>query len=154
MGGVVYDENEIGLQRKKCKITPLERVHNDSPLVHNRTYKLLGLYLDEHLSFDNHCDHVCSKIAQSNYIINRSKHFLPSKSVVTLYYALVQSHLSYCLPLYSCTSAKNIAKLERIQKKKLLESSQILLTQLTLHHCLLNLKLCHLNILSTILKAY
>ena len=30
MGGVVYDENEIGLQRKKCKITPLERVHNDS----------------------------------------------------------------------------------------------------------------------------
>ena len=116
-GGVVFDENEIGLPRENCKITPLERVHNDSPLVHNRTYKLLGLYLDEHLSFDYHCDHVCSKIAQSNYIINRSKHFLPSKSLVTLYYALVQSHLLYCLPLYSCTSAKNIAKLERMQKK-------------------------------------
>ena len=84
--GVVYDENETGLPKDSSKITPLVRVHNDSPLMHNRSYKLLGLYLDEHLSFDYHCDHVCSKVAQSNYIINRSKHFLPSKSLITLYY--------------------------------------------------------------------
>ena len=39
----------------------------------NRSYKLLGLYLDEHLTFDYHCEHVYSKISQSNFIINRAK---------------------------------------------------------------------------------
>ena len=105
--------------KEVCKITPLERVFSDSPLVQNRTYKLLGLYLDEHLSFDYHCDHVCSKLAQSNFIINRAKHFLPAQSLKTLYFALIHSHLTYCLPLYSCTSAKNITKLEKLQKKSI-----------------------------------
>ena len=115
--GIVYDENEIGMPKDAKKITPLVRIYNESPDPCNRTYKLLGLYLDEHLSFDYHCDHVRSKIAQSNFIINRAKHFLPKKSLKTLYYALVHPHLLYCLPLYSCTSAKNITKLELIQKK-------------------------------------
>ena len=115
--GVIFDENEIGMPKDISKITPLIRIHNESPDPSNRTYKLLGLYLDEHLSFDYHCDHVRSKIAQSNFIINRAKHFLPKKSLKTLYYALVHPHLLYCLPLYSCTSAKNITKIELIQKK-------------------------------------
>ena len=115
--GIVFDENEIGYPKNKDKITPLIRIHNDNPDPCNRTYKLLGLYLDEHLSFDFHCDHVYSKISQSNFIINRAKHCLPQKSLKTLYYALVHPHLLYCLPLYSCTSAKNISKLEIIKKK-------------------------------------
>ena len=117
--GVVYDENEIGMPKNETKITPLVRIYNENPDISNRTYKLLGLYLDEHLSFDYHCDHVRSKIAQSNFIINRAKHFLPRKSLKTLYYALIHPHLLYCLPLYSCTSAKNIKKLELIQKKSI-----------------------------------
>ena len=115
--GIVYDENEMGMPRNESKITPLVRIYNDNPDPCNRTYKLLGLYLDEHLSFDYHCDHVRTKIAQSNFIISRAKHFLPKKTLKTLYYALVHPHLLYCLPIYSCTSAKNLTKLELIQKK-------------------------------------
>ena len=115
--GIVYDENEIGQPKDKTKITPLIRIHDKSVELCNRTYKLLGLYLDEHLSFDHHCDYIRSKISQSNFIISRAKHFLPQKCLVTLYYALVHPHLLYCLPVYSCTSSKNINKLELIQKK-------------------------------------
>ena len=115
--GIVYDENEIGKPKNMSKITPLVRIHNENSDPSNRTYKLLVMYLDKHISFDYHCDHVRSKIVQSNFIINRAKHFLPKKSLKTLYYALVHPHLLYCLPLYSCTSAKNINKIELIQKK-------------------------------------
>ena len=52
--GIVYDENEMGMPRNESKITPLVRIYNDNPDPCNRTYKLLGLYLDEHLSFDYH----------------------------------------------------------------------------------------------------
>jgi hypothetical protein len=99
------------------QVTKLCRVYNENPNAGDRTYKLLGLLLDEHLSFDDHCRHIHSKIAQSNFIINRSKNFLPSSALKTLYFSLIHPHLLYCLPLYGCTSQKNIKKLELIQKK-------------------------------------
>ena len=82
--GIVYDDNEIGQPIDINKIKKLDRIHTENPDPLNRTYKLLGIYLDEHLSFDFHCNHVCNKIAQSNYIINRAKHFLPRNSLRTL----------------------------------------------------------------------
>ena len=75
--GVVYDDNEIGFPKDKTRIIPLIRIHNENVDQGNRTYKLLGLYLDEHLSFDHHCEHIRAKIAQSNFIINRAKHLNP-----------------------------------------------------------------------------
>ena len=115
--GIVFNNNEIGQTQDPDKIWKLERVHNNNPDKLNRTYKLLGIYLDEYLSFDTHCDSVCAKISQSNYIINRSKNFLNTQSLKTLYFSLVHPHLLYCLPIYSCTSLSNIAKLEKAQKK-------------------------------------
>ena len=75
--GVVYDDNEIGLPKDKTRIIPPIRIHNESVDQGNCTYKLLGLYLDEHLSFVHHCEHIRAKSAQSNFIINRAKHLNP-----------------------------------------------------------------------------
>ena len=115
--GIIYDENEIGQPIDPNKIKKLDRIYSDSPDLQNRTYKLLGVLLDEHLSFDAHCNYVCTKIAQSNFIINRAKHFLPHNSLRTLYFALIHPHLLYCLPIYSCTTTSNINKIEKMQKK-------------------------------------
>jgi hypothetical protein len=115
--GIFYDDNDDSEPHDPKKVVRLDRVFNDNPVHSDRTYKLLGIYLDEHLSFDAHCNHVCNKVAQSNYIINRSKHFLPLNSLRTLYFALIHSHLLYCLPIYSCTSHKNLKKLALSQKK-------------------------------------
>jgi hypothetical protein len=104
--GVFYDDNDSNDVHDPSKVTKLIRVNNDNPNIDDRSYKLLGIYLDEHLSFDTRCTHVCNKISLYNYIINRSKNFLPNKSLKTLYFALVHSHLLYCLPIYSCTTQK------------------------------------------------
>jgi hypothetical protein len=53
----------------------------------------------------------------TNYIINKNKHILPKKTLRTLYYALVHPHLLYCLPIYGCTTKKNLNKLIVAQKK-------------------------------------
>ena len=42
---------------------------------------------------------------------------LPVSSLKTLYFALIHPHLLYCLPIFSCTSPKNISKIYRMQKK-------------------------------------
>ena len=109
--GIVYNENEIGQPQDPKKVTKLDRIYNDNPVKADRTYKLLGVYLDEHLSFDYHCTYVCNKLSNSNFIINRAKNFLNKKALKTLYYAIIHPHILYCLPLYACTSNKNLKKI-------------------------------------------
>jgi len=73
--------------------------------------------LDEYLSFDSHITLLCSKIAKSLYIINRVKNLLPKESLVTLYYALIHSHLSYCTSIYGSATPTSLSKLVTLQKK-------------------------------------
>jgi Reverse transcriptase (RNA-dependent DNA polymerase) len=115
--GVLFNNNDLNGNNDESKIFELERIYDDNPNVNDRSFKLLGVYLDENLSFNQHCAHVCSKLSQANYIIGRAKNFLPKQALKTLYYSVFHPHLLYCLPVYSCTSNKNINKLKIMQKK-------------------------------------
>jgi hypothetical protein len=115
--GVLFNNNDIGETSDESKIFALDRIHDDNPNVADRTFKLLGVYFDENLNFNQHCNHVCNKLSQSSYIINRVKHVLPRNVLRTLYFSLFHSHLLYCLPLYACTSIKNINRIKVMQKK-------------------------------------
>ena len=66
---VVYNSNEIGLIEDPSKIFKLGRIHNENNDKKERTFKFLGILLDEYLSFDAHCDALCSKLARSNFIV-------------------------------------------------------------------------------------
>ena len=115
--GITYNSNELDDIQDPTNITKLGRIHNEHPDIKEQTYKFLGIYLDEYLSFDTHINHIHSKIAQSHFIINRAKNILPKHCLKTLYFSLIHPHLLYCLPIYSCTSQKNITKLFTMQKK-------------------------------------
>ena len=101
----------------QTKIFKLGRIYNDHPDKNERTYKFLGVHLDEFLSFDTHCEIISNKLARSNFILSRVKNILPTKSLKTLYFALVHPHLLYCLPIYSCTTQKNLKRIFKMQKK-------------------------------------
>ena len=115
--GIVYNSNEIGLPQDPSKIFKLGRICNDNEDKKERTYKFLGILLDEYLSFDAHCESLCTKLARSNFIISRVKNLLPTATLKTLYYSLIHPHLLYGLPIYSCTTQKNLSKIFRMQKK-------------------------------------
>jgi len=55
---VKIDENEPGLPFDPSKITVLERIHDKNENIECRAYKLLGIYLDEHLSLEHHVHHL------------------------------------------------------------------------------------------------
>ena len=114
---IKFDDNEPNSEIDPEKISILERVHNDHPDPSNRYYKLLGILLDENLTFDHHIQKLHSKLARSVYCINKVKNFLPKKALTTLYHSLIHSHLTYCTSIYSCTSKSNINKIFKIQKK-------------------------------------
>jgi len=77
----------------------------------------LGIYLDEHLSLDQHVSNLCKKLSKSLYCIKMAKNNLNLPGLRSLYFALIHSHLSYCPVILGCLNKSNLKKLEKIQKK-------------------------------------
>ncbi len=67
---IVCNSNETGLQEDPSKISPIDRISNES---NEKMLQLLGILLDENLSFKAHIDMLCTKISKSLYCINRVK---------------------------------------------------------------------------------
>ena len=63
----------------------------------NRTHvaKYLGLLIDEKLKFDAHIKHVCKKLLQICGIFCYFRHYICKKTLLMLYYSLVNSHILY-----------------------------------------------------------
>jgi hypothetical protein len=109
-----FNSNIIGTPDDPSKYFEIERIHNEGQ---TKNFKLLGILLDEHLSFQFHIDALCAKISKSLYIINRAKNLLPTSCLLTLYYALVHSHLNYCCTIYGSATRTRLQKLFLKQKQ-------------------------------------
>jgi len=80
--------------------------------------KLLGLELDEELSFDIHIDSLCEKISKRIGILNRIKAYLPRAERTLYYNSLIKPLILYCSVTWtSCCSHDNISKIFRLQKR-------------------------------------
>jgi len=113
---IVFDDNDSDSPFDISKITKLDRVHMAHQSPDSRYYKLLGVLLDENLTFNDHVSCLCSKLSRSIYCLNKVKNFLPPQALKTLYFSLIHSHLLYCLTIYSCTSKSNLEKIAKMQR--------------------------------------
>ncbi len=108
-----FNENEIGLPNNPGLIHEIERIHNGGE---TKSFKLLGVLIDEYLSFDDHISHLCTKISKSLFCINRVKNFVDSNTKKVFYFAMIHSHTMYCLSIYSCANNTSLNQL-RIKQK-------------------------------------
>jgi len=114
---IEYNANEPNTPVNPDLITTLERYHDHHTDTKCRAYKLLGIYLDEHLTLNSHTNHIVSKLSRSLYCIKQAKHIITPKGLTSLYYALIHSHLTYCTSIMSCITQQNRQKIIKIQKK-------------------------------------
>ncbi|KAG8324639.1 hypothetical protein J6590_087484 [Homalodisca vitripennis] len=61
--------------------------------------KLLGMYLDRGLTWSDHIDRVCSKVASGIYVLRNLANFYSLGVLKTAYFGIVHSHLTYVLRL-------------------------------------------------------
>lgn len=113
---ILFDDNEPN-SHDPLLITPLERYHSNHIKPECRAYKLLGIYLDEHLNFNYHTNYLCNKLTRSLFCIRRAKNQLTQTALKTLYFAFIQSHLNYCPIILSSISQQNFNRIKLIQKK-------------------------------------
>ena len=79
--------------------------------------KFLEVYIDSHLNWCEHINHIKSKISKNVSIIRRVKHLLINSSLYSLYSTLVMPYLNYCCEIWGNTYKSRIQPLHIIQKR-------------------------------------
>jgi hypothetical protein len=108
--------NKIGGVHDESKIYEISRVHSGANK-EDQQYKLLGVYLDEFLSFDYHVNSLCTKLSRANFYLSRVSNLLSTNALKNLYHALFHPHLLYCLVITSCATKTKLNRITTLQKK-------------------------------------
>jgi hypothetical protein len=111
---IFYNANDFGSPVDQNLIWPIERVYNDG---NEKSFKLLGVYFDEYLSFEPHIKHLCAKVSKSLYCINKIKNFIDAPSLKKLYFAMIHSSLIYCINVYGSANKTTLNPLILKQKQ-------------------------------------
>ena len=114
---LVFNNNEPGQPFNDDLVSPLCQIYNKHTDSSQQSYKLLGIWLDEDLSFNDHVKKLCNKLTRALFFLRRSQNFLTDRALISLYYAIFHAHLLYCPIITSSTSTKNIKKISILQKK-------------------------------------
>lgn len=92
------------------------RIDGDS-IKRVRSYKYLGLFLDENLTFDLHIDHVKKMIRPFVPLMWRRGKYIPVEKRKLLYNAYVQTHIINMLPIYSQGYKTKLNELQILQNR-------------------------------------
>ena len=105
--------------RSKNKLIP----HNISIKIQGKRItpsshvKYLGIFVDEHLSWNYHVKELSNKLSRANGIISKLRHYAPKSAVLSVYYAQFYSHMTYASLVWTLTSKGNLGQISILQKK-------------------------------------
>jgi hypothetical protein len=108
--------------RQKIQSCPTKQFSlylNNEPIEAVTECKLLGIIIDQTLSWAPHVSYTAKKISQRLYQLSRIKHFVDQTSRLTFYYAYIQSLLLYCSSVWSRCCSTTLQTPESIHKSAL-----------------------------------
>ena len=103
--------------RKRYDKCEIKIMLNGMVLEQVKCAKFLGVYIDEHLSWDNHIREVACKVSRNVGILRKLKFTLPQTCLLLLYNSLVLPYLHYCSIIWGCSSPNKLKSLIVLQKK-------------------------------------
>lgn len=78
--------------------------YGDNLITASESTKFLGIHVDKNLRWTTHIDVLCKKLNSSYFAIHRIKDILPRSCLMSVYFSLVYSHLSYNILLWGRSS--------------------------------------------------
>ena len=79
----------------------------------------LGLVIDENLYWNAHADFVCASLVKYFGIFNHTKSFITSRIARRMYFAFINSRISYGIEVYGHCADEHLSKLQTLQNKLL-----------------------------------
>ena len=108
----------INPKSRNCQSFPIETFDFGAiPLTDNIKY--LGIEIDSEFNFKTHIglSKVQSKISKGVGILYKLNKHLPTRTLITLYYALIFSHLMYGIIIWGSTYSSYLTSLQTLQNK-------------------------------------
>ena len=79
--------------------------------------KILGVKIDQFLSWDNHVDHIAKKISSGIAVIKRLKFIVDKDTLILVYNAIVKPHFDYCSEVWDTLGLCNSKRLQKLQNR-------------------------------------
>ena len=124
-------DNNMKLNPLKCKEMFIDFLHYNScelqPIVTNGTFiervksfKLLGVFISDDLTWAAHCDFVIKKANRRLYALRQLKKAgVPASDIITIYCTLIRSVIEYASVVFASLPSYLSNSLESIQKRAL-----------------------------------
>ena len=114
------DKTKFILFRSHRKPAPpyaLKIVIDNNELLQESSSKFLGVYVDQHLTWNDHILHISKKLSKNISILSRIRHCLPKHILQHLYYTLFFPYLSYCNISWGSNYPSRLRRLVILQKR-------------------------------------
>ena len=89
---------------------------NGKRLLPSKKKKYLGVYLDENLSGESHCEEPIKKLNRANGMFAKARQFVPLNELKNVYHAIFSSHLMYGCQIWTQKLLSVTDKMSILQK--------------------------------------
>uniref|UniRef100_A0A8C1L0A4 Reverse transcriptase domain-containing protein n=1 Tax=Cyprinus carpio TaxID=7962 RepID=A0A8C1L0A4_CYPCA len=119
--------------RRKAKEKLIIRI-NQEEIEEVNDFKFLGVILDPGLKFDKHVKKLCKTVKTNLNCFRMIRHYIPLKAAQLFMHAMIFSHLSYCVTVWSQASQSTVKPIISLYKQALKIMDQ---KQMKWHHCII-----------------
>jgi len=109
--------NYISYSHPQTVLSPLSIFINQQEITSVRETPILGVIIDQHLTFKSHIFKVKNKLASSLFIFTKIRHQVPNQIAWSLYHSIFKPHLTYCLLVWGNTHASYLHPLNVLHNK-------------------------------------
>ena len=118
-----FDKTKVMLITTRQKRDQLEikslniNVADDKYLNQVSCDKVLGVYVDENLSWSQHIKTVTTKMSRNIWLLSQISKYLSHDHRIIFYKSYIQPHIDYCNIVWGNCPKTALAKIERLQKR-------------------------------------
>ena len=123
-----FDNNQMKVNPEKFQTLVVKKANevNDIDLnISGQTIKptscvkLLGLFIDDQLTFDKHVSELCMRVTRQTNALRRIVKYLTPECKIIMYTAFIASNFNYCHIVWHFCGLTNSLKIEKLHKKSL-----------------------------------
>ena len=100
----------------KIENDPVIRLGNNK-IKRVKETKTLGVIIDDQLKWNTHVDNVVAKVSRAIGSTRCIKAFVPQKTLISVYNAIVQPHFDYCSLVWDIGNAYSLEKRQKMQSR-------------------------------------
>ena len=108
--------NRLATQDKYNKCSPTVKI-NSQPVKIVKSTKLLGVEIDEHLSWNQHTQYIANKISSGTGAMRTLRAFTDVKTLVQVYNAFIQPYFDYCCDVWDTLGEGLSERLQKLHNK-------------------------------------